>query len=443
MMTLVSRTIELDLLRGDTKSMRTGEYSEGHVKAIVFPRVELSDTKKEIDGIQKVGAYVLVGSGTERTQKLKVYVGMASEVWQRLNRHNSDEDQDFWQETSVIVSTDDKFSTSHALYLESLLFNRIADLPGWELSNVNRPSDNAGQLAKRQRVIVEKRLEDAIIVFDALGSSVFRALLEHQNRKREKTRKKNKGRSSRRPESKTGSASSKNIENYSQVIFESSGKNHDTRMSMSASGKILIHKESTVTAEISKLDDKQTRRLKKLKDDLTKEKIIEKSNNRYLVNKNIVLDSLSDSTVFVSGYRSSSSVFWKYFDKSMNKYISLGEYKTKNPKENTVFYFEGKKFSAKMLIHSNNECTVLKDSKASLDLRKSADENLILVRNELIEKGVCRTEKNHLVFAKDYLFKSPNRAATVIAGSSTNARKGLRMSDGMTLGEWISDKGGK
>lgn len=446
-----SRTIELDLLYGLPKSLRTGEFSEGLAKAIEFSIEELTDAKTELDDLQKVGVYVLVGSNIERPEHRKAYVGKADIMFARLNRHKSENDQNFWQDTCVLVSKDDNFSTSHALYLEGLLIKMIKELPGWELSNVNRPSENPGKLSKRHRSMVEQRLEDAIIIFDAMGSSVFRDLADHQNKIQNSvkpTTKNNTGKSTRKskktPNGNSNVMHEKKVKRKEEVIYQSKGKNHNAYMSINKENKVIIHRDSMVTAVTKRQHTKLLKKVKRFKDELVRKGILEKEDDMYRVIRDITLESLSESTVFVSGYRSNSYLFWKYYDKTNNRVISLGENKKDNSVNRALFKFDNKKIKAEILIdRENNKYTVLKNSIANKELGRNVSDKLKYLRERLEKEGVLKREENHLVFQKDYEFETPNEAADVVVGYNYYIQKRLKLDDGTTYGEWKSDRGKK
>lgn len=55
------------------------------------------------------------------------------------------------------------------------------------------------------------------------------------------------------------------------------------------------------------------------------------------------------------------------------------------------------------------------------------------LRQQLLAKGVLKPGDGHLVFAQDYRFSSPSRAAAVLVGGNANGRKAWKSPDGRTL----------
>lgn len=78
---------------------------------------------------------------------------------------------------------------------------------------------------------------------------------------------------------------------------------------------------------------------------------------------------------------------------------------------------------------------VLAGSRARADEVPSARPWLRELRHQLTERGVLQAEDGHLVFAQDFRFPSPSRAAAVLVGGAANGRKAWKTTDGTTLRE--------
>jgi len=76
---------------------------------------------------------------------------------------------------------------------------------------------------------------------------------------------------------------------------------------------------------------------------------------------------------------------------------------------------------------------VLAASQASIEAQRSLSAGAKKLREQLIQNGVLMKSSSSYVFTKNYLFKSPSQAATVIAGSETNGRKHWKTSNGVSL----------
>jgi hypothetical protein len=85
-----------------------------------------------------------------------------------------------------------------------------------------------------------------------------------------------------------------------------------------------------------------------------------------------------------------------------------------------------------------NGFVVLKGSQAILQMRPAAPEHSVWVinlRKHLMQTGVMISNNKHLLFVKDFEFKSPSAAAAVIRGGNANGLTEWRIKDGKTLKE--------
>lgn len=86
--------------------------------------------------------------------------------------------------------------------------------------------------------------------------------------------------------------------------------------------------------------------------------------------------------------------------------------------------------------YTNEGFVVLKGSKGLLNpTAKKPREDMIAIREKLIEEGVISIDGNYTVFNRDHLFKSPSGASCVLVMNATNGWREWRTSDGRTLAE--------
>lgn len=78
--------------------------------------------------------------------------------------------------------------------------------------------------------------------------------------------------------------------------------------------------------------------------------------------------------------------------------------------------------------------TVYAGSQAVLEHRPSAV-RMKKKREELVEKGILKAEKNHLLFTKDIEFGSPSSAAAIVRGGASNGLISWKNSEGVELKE--------
>ena len=78
---------------------------------------------------------------------------------------------------------------------------------------------------------------------------------------------------------------------------------------------------------------------------------------------------------------------------------------------------------------------ILSGSRGLSDLTPSAGDLLHRRRERLINNGVAKYEGGAFVFEKDYLFRSPSSAASVLMGRRANGWTSWKLPDGRTLDE--------
>ena len=78
---------------------------------------------------------------------------------------------------------------------------------------------------------------------------------------------------------------------------------------------------------------------------------------------------------------------------------------------------------------------VYKGSKAVKNTLRSCQNQVIDIRNKLIDNGTLSLDGNVYVFTEDYIFSSPSTAGAVIAGRSTNGWTTWKNANGKTLDE--------
>ena len=83
--------------------------------------------------------------------------------------------------------------------------------------------------------------------------------------------------------------------------------------------------------------------------------------------------------------------------------------------------------------------TVYAGSQAVLEHRPSAKRRK-LKREQLVEKGLLRSDGNYLLFTKDVEFGSPSTAAAVVRGGASNGLTSWKNSSGKTLKEIEEDE---
>jgi len=102
----------------------------------------------------------------------------------------------------------------------------------------------------------------------------------------------------------------------------------------------------------------------------------------------------------------------------------------------TIFYYAGHAYDARMVPHKKRCFVVLKGSKARKENLEDAPHNAARFRRQLIESGDLKTKGNLLEFQSNCTFTSPSTAGAVVSATSVNGHKVWKTANGQTYGEW-------
>lgn len=101
-----------------------------------------------------------------------------------------------------------------------------------------------------------------------------------------------------------------------------------------------------------------------------------------------------------------------------------------------IFEYEGKGFSAKMIISESGEFEIKHGSRARIH-EAEAIPNLAKKNRDLLKKKEILIEDGEfLIFSSDYKFSSVSAAAAVVSGSSVSGRSVWKLPDNRTYAEW-------
>ncbi len=125
-----------------------------------YPR---ASAKTPIDnGIsQKFGVYLLLSSK-------KVYVGQSRDLSQRINQHLKGKD---WWEKAVILTAKNDFTKTDIDYLEYVLIEKA--FKNGTLDCDNKRKEKEPKINKPDKMILEQYLEEALLLLQLLGITVF------------------------------------------------------------------------------------------------------------------------------------------------------------------------------------------------------------------------------------------------------------------------------
>jgi hypothetical protein len=114
------RTIRIYLVDGVPTGILIAEIINWTGKVIVCPRSQLDQLAGRPEA-RRTGVYLLIGADPESPARDRVYAGEGDNVFNRLRKHNTDPDKDFWTQTVLVISKDENLTKAHVRYLESRL----------------------------------------------------------------------------------------------------------------------------------------------------------------------------------------------------------------------------------------------------------------------------------------------------------------------------------
>ena len=133
----IGKSIRIYLKEGTVSGVKSAEVVNHTIQALACPRTKLSDLQKFFSKeANRPGVYFLLGD--DGSNKSKVYIGEAENVWDRLKNH--DTKKDFWSDVILFTSKDENLTKSHVKYLESRLVSISATADRYILDNSNSPT---------------------------------------------------------------------------------------------------------------------------------------------------------------------------------------------------------------------------------------------------------------------------------------------------------------
>lgn len=103
-----------------------------------------------------------------------------------------------------------------------------------------------------------------------------------------------------------------------------------------------------------------------------------------------------------------------------------------NNDKSIPFYCNGRGIDA-TATYTEDGMTVLKGSKAAIDVVPSYGSADNRRRQRLIDEGILKLQDDHLVLTRDFTFSSPSAAGVILAGRSMNGWTSWRDAAGQTL----------
>lgn len=132
-MNAIPKTIQIFLPGGDPRGIRVAEITTRIVQVIEVPRLLLPDFFKTPESTQ-VGLYFLFGQSDDGADA-HAYVGQTGDLRARLKSHN--QQKDFWERATVVISRTNSLTQTHALFLEWHCLQEAQKAGRYQLENGN------------------------------------------------------------------------------------------------------------------------------------------------------------------------------------------------------------------------------------------------------------------------------------------------------------------
>lgn len=114
------------------------------------------------------------------------------------------------------------------------------------------------------------------------------------------------------------------------------------------------------------------------------------------------------------------------------------EFKPKQKQE--IFYIKAARGADGQGEPTSDGFVVFKGSKAAGTTVSSMTQNIVKIRQKLIEEGVLIGKGDYCEFPDDYIFSSPSAAASIVLGRNANGLTEWKLKDGRNLKEFESNE---
>ncbi|AQT59967.1 GIY-YIG nuclease family protein [Cellvibrio sp. PSBB023] len=268
------RKVTVYLADASPSGIRHVEIANWSGQAVACPRSRLVELKDWHEA-QRPGVYFLFEKQTAEVGD-KVYVGESENVVKRLTQQ--DKDQEFWNEVIIFTSKDENLTKAHIKYLESRITSLAKIADRYKIENGNTPTESL--LPRSDKDAMEEFIHNLKIVLGTLGHKVLEPI---------------------KIQSSQASTST-----LSQYIFSFTVKGLLAKGQQTDDGFVLFK-----NSQVSDLfNPSMPGKLAQLKEDWVKDGTLTKTENHYLLTKDLLLSSSSYAAALVAGTARSGPQSW-------------------------------------------------------------------------------------------------------------------------------------
>lgn len=161
------RSINIYLVDGNARGLRTAEIGLSTIKAVAVPRVALTSSRQSTE-LARTGIYILSGPDADVAGTRKIYIGEGDNVFKRLRQHSKDDAKEFWEEAVAFVSKDENLTKAHVRYLEARLIDMAKSARRATVVNETAPS-SARKLPASHEAEMDEFLAQVQLLLGVLG----------------------------------------------------------------------------------------------------------------------------------------------------------------------------------------------------------------------------------------------------------------------------------
>lgn len=146
------------------------------VEALRFPKTQLKEATDRKEGeLKKTGIYFLFGK--DEDNRTVVYVGKAAQrsngepLVTRLREHLRNEDKDFWKDTIVISTINDRWNDTEAAYLESSFTERAKakEQMASDFVVINGNVPTKPNVLEADQILLEETVDNILVMLEIFG----------------------------------------------------------------------------------------------------------------------------------------------------------------------------------------------------------------------------------------------------------------------------------
>ena len=271
------KTIKLFLLDGVPNGRMTCELSNWTGKAYKIPRNRIKESTERTE-LANTGVYFLFGKSDLDSDKNIVYIGEAENIIKRLVQHLNE--KDYWNEAIVFISKDENLNKAHIKYLEHRLYQIAKEVDRFEVKNANTPS--LPSISEPDQAEMEEFIDNIKMLVNILGFKVFEELRQTEE----------------------------NASNTTTTFFIQAARGADAIGQMTSEGFVVFKDSKVARSTVKSIPEG----IKKLREKLLEDKIIQQVGENYLFMKDHLFNSPSAAASLVMGRSANGLTEWKSKD---------------------------------------------------------------------------------------------------------------------------------